>query len=67
MDRQHLINVSLTMKNAQKRLQYRPATLFYLAHPDNGRWVAERLGLEIKEVTKLAALTQEKQVVTTLK
>jgi catalase len=59
-DRDHLIdNIVSHIKGAQKRIQLRQTALFYKADAEYGRRVAEGLGLDIKEVKKLADLSQE--------
>lgn len=62
-DRDHLVgNIVGHLRNAQKRLQLRQTALFYLADAEYGRRVAEGLGLDVKEVQKLAAMSQEERV-----
>jgi len=39
----------------------RQTALFYRADPDYGRRVAEGLGLDIKEVKRLAGMSQEER------
>jgi catalase len=59
-DRDHLIgNIAGHLKGAQKRIQLRQTALFYKADPDYGSRVAKELGLNIKKVEKLAAMSQE--------
>ncbi len=54
-DRDHLIgNIVEHLGGAQKRIQLRQAVLFYKADPDYGRWVAEGLKLDLKEIKRLA-------------
>ncbi|HOZ45671.1 MAG TPA: catalase [Candidatus Hydrogenedentes bacterium] len=67
-DRAHLVsNIVGHLKGAQKRLQLRQTALFYKAAADYGRRVAKGLGLDIKEVQRLAAMSQEDRVKATLK
>ena len=67
-DRDHLIgNVVAHLGDAQKRLQLRQTALFYKADPEYGRRVAEGLGLDVQEIERLAALSQEERVKATLK
>ncbi len=67
-DREHLIgNLVAHLGNAQKRLQLRQTALFYLADEEYGRRVAEGLQLEVGEVKRLAAMSQEERVQATLK
>ncbi|MBU0742695.1 catalase [bacterium] len=62
-DRKNLIgNIVDHLGGAQKRLQLRQAALFYKADPDYGRQVAQGLKLSVKEVERLAAMTQEERV-----
>jgi len=59
-DRNHLIgNITGHLKGAEKRIQLRQAALFYKADPDYGSRVAKELGLNIKKVEKLAAMSPE--------
>ena len=46
---------------AQKRIQLRQTAVFYKADPDYGSRVAEGLGLHVKEVERLAAMSQEER------
>ncbi len=62
-DREHLVgNIVAHLGGAQKRIQLRQTALFFKADPDYGRRVAEDLGLDVKQVEKLAALSQEERV-----
>ena len=62
MDREHLVgNIVDHLGGAQKRLQLRQTAIFYQADPEYGRRVAEGLGLDAKEVERLAALSQEER------
>jgi catalase len=62
-DRDHLIgNIVDHLGGAQKRIQLRQTALFYKADPEYGRRVAEGLGLDVKEVERLAGMSQEKRV-----
>jgi len=59
-DRDHLVgNIAGHLKGAQKRIQLRQTALFYKADPDYGSRVAKELGLNIKKVEKLAAMSPE--------
>jgi catalase len=61
-DRDHLIgNITTHLCNAQKRIQLRQAAIFYKADAEYGRRVAEGLGLDVKEVERLAAMSQEER------
>ena len=61
-DRDHLIdNIVSHLGGAQKRIQMRQAAVFYKAHPDYGLRVAKALALDVKEVEKLAKMTQEER------
>ena len=65
--RAHLIDNLVThMKSAQKRIQFRQTALFYKADPDYGERVAKGLELNMDEVKRLAAMTQEDRVRATL-
>jgi catalase len=62
MDRDHLIgNIVDHLGNAQKRIQLRQTALFYKAHPEYGSRVAQGLKLDVKEVERLAKMTQEER------
>jgi catalase len=66
--REHLVgNIVAHLKGAQKRLQLRQCAIFYKADPDYGSRVAERVGLKIEEVKKLADMTQEERATATEK
>jgi catalase len=61
-DRDHLIgNITTHLCNAQKRIQLRQAAIFYKADTDYGLRVAEGLGLDVKEVERLATMSQEER------
>ncbi len=61
-DRKNLIdNIVDHLGRAQKRIQVRQTSLFFKADPDYGRRVAEGLGLDVKEVERLAAMSQEER------
>ena len=61
-DRDHLIgNIVAHLGNAQKRIQLRQTALFYKADPDYGRRVADGLGMDAKEVERLAEVRQEER------
>ncbi len=62
-DREHLVaNIVGHLKGAQKRLQLRQTALFYKAAAAYGEGVAKGLGLDLGEVKKLAAMSQEDRV-----
>ena len=62
-DREHLIgNIVAHLKGAKKRLQLRQTALFYKADIKYGEGVAKGLKLELKEVKRLAGLTQASRV-----
>ena len=62
-DRTNLIgNIVSHLGNAQKRIQMRQTAIFYKANPDYGRRVAEGLKLNVKEIEKLANMSQEERV-----
>ena len=61
-DRDHLIgNIVNHLGGAQKRIQLRQTALFFKADPEYGSRVAEGLGLDMKEVERLAKLSQEER------
>ncbi|HAM36560.1 MAG TPA: catalase [Elusimicrobia bacterium] len=63
IDRDHLIgNIAAHLCGAQKRIQLRQAALFYKADPDYGRRVAAGLGLDARQVERLAAMSQEDRI-----
>jgi len=62
-DRSNLIgNIVSHLGNAQKRIQLRQTAIFFKADPGYGRRVAEGLKLNIKEIEKLANMSQEERV-----
>jgi catalase len=62
-DRDHLIgNIVAHLGNAQQRIQYRQAALFYKCDPEYGTRVAEGLGLDVAKVAEFAAMTQAERV-----
>ena len=62
-DRDHLIgNLTSNLCNAQKRIQLRQTAIFYKADPDYGSRVAKGLELDVKEVERLAKMSQEGRV-----
>ena len=61
-DRDHLIgNIVDHLGNAQRRIQLRQTAIFNKADPDYGSRVAEELGLDVKEVKRLAGISQEER------
>lgn len=65
-DRDDLIgNIVAHLGGAQKRIQLRQTALFLKADQDYGRRVAAGLGLDVGEVERLAAMTQEERVTAT--
>jgi catalase len=66
-DREHLVgNIVAHLGKAQKRIQLRQTALFFKADPDYGRRVAADLGLDVKEVQRLASMSQAERVKATL-
>jgi catalase len=66
-DREHLVgNIVAHLGKAQKRIQLRQTALFYKADADYGTHVAKGLKLDLKEVKRLAATSQEERVKATL-
>lgn len=62
-NRKRLIgNIVSHLGNAQKRIQLRQTVLFYNADPEYGYCVAKGLGLNMREVEKLAHLSQEERI-----
>ena len=62
-DREHIVaNIVGNLKGAQRRLQLRQTALFYKADAEYGGRVAMGLGLDVNEVKKLAAMSQEDRV-----
>lgn len=62
-DRDHLIgNIVAHLGNAQKRIQLRQTALFFKADAPYGSRVADGLGLDVGEVKRLAAMSQEERV-----
>ena len=67
-DRENLVgNIVDHLGGAQKRIQLRQTALFYKADPDYGTRVAKGLGLDVKEVEKLASMSQEERAAATAK
>jgi catalase len=67
-DREHLVsNIVGHLKNAQKRIQLRQTAIFYKVDADYGERVAKGLGLNVDDVKKLAAMSQEERVEATAK
>ncbi|MBW2000454.1 MAG: catalase, partial [Deltaproteobacteria bacterium] len=61
-DRDNLIgNIVDHLGKAQKRIQLRQTALFYKADPDYGLRVARGLGLDSREVERLAGMSQEER------
>jgi catalase len=59
-NRENLIgNIVDHLGKAQRRIQLRQTALFYKADPDYGRRVAEGLGLDMKDIERLAKMSQE--------
>jgi catalase len=61
-DRSHLIgNIVEHLSGAKKRIQMRQTAIFYKADADYGRRVAKGLNLKIREVERLARMSQEER------
>jgi catalase len=59
-DRDHLIgNIVDHLGGAKKRIQLRQTAIFYKADPEYGNRVAEGLGLDAKDVKRLAEMSDE--------
>ncbi len=62
-DRENLVgNIVSHLGGAQERIQLRQTAIFFMADPDYGRKVAKGLKLDIKEVEKLAKMSQDERV-----
>jgi catalase len=60
--REHLVgNIVAHLGGAQQRIQLRQCALFYKADVDYGSRVAKGLGLDVKEVERLAKMSQEER------
>ena len=67
-ERNNLVgNIVDHLGSAQKRIQLRQSAIFYRVDPDYDRHLAEGLGLDVKEVEKLAGMTQEEKAKATAK
>ncbi|MFA6220777.1 MAG: catalase [Desulfomonilaceae bacterium] len=65
-DRENIVgNIVAHLGGALKRLQLRQTALFFKADPDYGRRVAKGLGLDEKEVERLALMTHEERAAAT--
>jgi len=61
-DKEHLVgNITTHLCNAQKRIKLRQTAIFYKADVEYGSRVADGLGLDISEVKRLSALSQEER------
>lgn len=64
--KKHLVgNIVDHLGGAQKRIQLRQCAIFYKADVDYGTRVAKGLGLSIREVKRLAAMSQEERAAAT--
>lgn len=62
MDRDHLVdNIVTHLSGAQKRIQLRQTALFHKADVEYGNRVATGLGLNLAEVERLAAMSQDER------
>jgi catalase len=62
-DRDHLIgNIVDHLGGAQKYIQMRQTAIFFKADPEYGSRVAEGLGLDSKEIERLAGMSQEERI-----
>jgi catalase len=65
-DRTNLVdNILGSMESVPNHIQLRQCALFYKADEDYGTRVAKGLGLDVTEVARLAAMTQEERVAAT--
>ena len=61
--REHLVgNIVAHLGGAQKRIQLRQSALFFKAEKEYGTRVAGGLKLDVKEIERLAGMTQEERV-----
>jgi len=61
-DRDHLIsNIVAHLGNAQRRIQMRQTAIFHKADPEYGARVTTGLGLDVKEVERLAVMSHEQR------
>jgi len=61
-DRDHLIgNIVGHLGNAQERIRLRQSAVFYKVDPDYGTRVAEGVGVDVAEVKRLAAMSDEQR------
>ena len=61
-DRDNLIgNIVDHLGGAQKRIQLRQTAIFFKADPEYGSRVAQKLGLDMKEVEALSAMSQDER------
>jgi catalase len=62
-DRANLVgNIVAHLGGAKKKLQLRQTAIFFKADEEYGRRVAEGLGHDVKEIIKLAGLSQEERI-----
>ncbi len=62
-DRDNLVgNITAHLSGAQRRIQLRQTALFFKVGSGYGRLVAEGLSLDVKEVERLAGMSQEERV-----
>ena len=67
-DRDHLIgNIVSHLGNAEKRIQLRQTAIFYKADEEYGSRVAEGLKLDVSQIKRLAAMSQDERVKATSK
>ena len=66
-DRVNLVkNIVGHLGNAQKRIQYRQAAIFYKCNEEYGTRVSEGLGLDVNHTRELAMMSQEERVKATM-
>jgi catalase len=62
-DREHLVdNITGHLSGAMKHIQKRQTALFWKVDRDYGTRVAQGLGLDIREIERLASMSQEERV-----
>ena len=65
-EKEHLIsNICASLKNAEKRIQYRQCALFYKADKDYGTRVANCLSLNLAQVVRLSKMSEAERAYAT--
>lgn len=65
-ERDHLVS-SITghLKNAQERIRRRQCAIFYMVDPEYSARVAQGVGIDVADVERLAAMTDEERAAAT--